>query len=100
MICWLPGERGSTLYPLPGVLFAVRSRLRSWLAPEVDPSAARTLRLVESIADLEYAIASNEKFKKAFGLWLKFHIVISLVLYLLLGLHVWAAIHFGLRWFS
>lgn len=90
----------NTLSPSGSTLRAVRSRLRSWLAPEVDPNAAKTLRLVDSIADLEYSIASNQKFKKAFGLWLKFHIVISLVLYVLLGLHVWAAIHFGLRWFS
>lgn len=82
-------------------IHSIRLRLFAWLSPESVPvDQARILRLVESITDLEYAISSNEQFKKAFGLWLKFHIVISLVLYVLLGLHIWAAIHFGLRWFS
>ena len=89
-----------------GMLQDFGSRLVAWafagghqseraLSPSI-----RALRLAESIADVEYAIASHQHFKKAFGVWLKCHIVISLVLYLLLGLHVWAAIHFGLRWFS
>lgn len=77
-----------------------RWRLGAWLMPAASPELARIVRLTESIADLEYAIALNETFKRGFGLWLKFHIVISFVLYGLLGLHVWAAIHFGLRWFS
>lgn len=59
----------------------------------------RALRLTESIADVEYAIKTHESFKRLFGLWLKFHIAISAVLYVLLGLHVWSEIHFGLRWF-
>ena len=60
---------------------------------------ATALRLAESIADVEYAIKTHETFKKWFGKWLKFHIVISCILYVFLALHVWAAIHFGLRWF-
>ncbi|MCI0456028.1 MAG: hypothetical protein L0Z62_03490 [Gemmataceae bacterium] len=60
----------------------------------------RALRLAESMADLEYAIKTHETFKRWFAGWLKFHIVISFILYGLLALHVWAGIHFGLRWFS
>ena len=60
----------------------------------------RALRLAESMADLEYAIKTHETFKRLFGRWLKFHIVISAILYVLLALHVWSGIHFGLRWFS
>ncbi|GMU24994.1 MAG: hypothetical protein AMXMBFR13_50650 [Phycisphaerae bacterium] len=63
------------------------------------PLATRTLRLTESMADVEYAIRTHEWFKSLFRRWLKFHIVISVVLYVLLGLHVWAGIYFGLRWF-
>lgn len=59
-----------------------------------------TLRLSEAIADVEYAIKTHESFKRWFGTWLKIHIVLSVVLYALLALHVWAAIHFGLRWFE
>jgi len=87
-----------------GVMRHLRARLLTWAfagdtSPAALPPAARALRLAESIADVEYAIASHEQFKRAFGVWLKFHIVISLVLYALLGMHVWAAIYFGLRWF-
>lgn len=59
----------------------------------------RALRLAESMADVEYALKTHEAFKRWFGRWLKFHIVISAILYLLLALHVWSGIHFGLRWF-
>ena len=64
------------------------------------PVEVRAVRLAESIADVEYAIRTHETFKKAFRKWLKTHIALSLILYGLLGLHVWAAIHFGLRWFE
>jgi hypothetical protein len=59
----------------------------------------RALRLADSMADLEYAIKTHEHFKRWFGRWLKFHIVISAILYVLLALHIWSEIHFGLRWF-
>ncbi len=58
------------------------------------------LRMTDAIADLEYAIVTHEKFKNWFGKWLKFHIIISFVLYGVLALHVWAGIYFGLRWFE
>lgn len=55
-------------------------------------------RLAESVADLEYAIRTHELFKRWFSRSLKLHIVLSVILYVLLGLHVWSGIHFGLRW--
>ena len=61
---------------------------------------ARMLRLTESIADVEYAIKTHEQFKAWFGKWLKFHIWISFILYGLMALHIWGAVHFGLRWFD
>ncbi|MBC7961528.1 MAG: hypothetical protein H7Y05_01145 [Steroidobacteraceae bacterium] len=64
------------------------------------PLAARALWLSESIAEAEYVIRMHETLKRAFRVWLKFHIVLSFVLYVLLALHVWAEIYFGLRWFS
>ena len=60
----------------------------------------RALRLAESMADLEYAIKTHETFRRWFANWLRFHIVISFILYALLALHGWAGIHFGLRWFT
>ena len=62
--------------------------------------AAEVTRLAESVADLEYAIRTHEFFKRWFSRALKVHIVLSVLLYVLLGLHIWAGIHFGLRWFS
>lgn len=87
------------------VLNQLHTRLIVWAfsgltsSPTIVP-AVRALRLAESIADVEYAIGSYQRFKRAFGVWLKFHIVISLLLYVLLGLHIWSALYFGLRWFS
>jgi hypothetical protein len=62
--------------------------------------AAEVTRLAESVADLEYAIRSDEFFKGCFSWALKVHIVLSLLFYGLLALHIWAEIYFGLRWFS
>ena len=61
--------------------------------------AGEVTRIAESVADLEYAIRTHEFFKRWFGRSLKLHIVLSLILYVLLGLHIWSGIHFGLRWF-
>lgn len=58
------------------------------------------IRIAESVADLEYAIRTHELFKRWFSLALKLHIVLSILLYLLLGLHIWAEIYLGLRWSS
>jgi hypothetical protein len=62
--------------------------------------AGEVTRIAESVADLEYAVRTHELFKRWFARSLKLHIVLSVILYLLLGLHVWAGIHFGLRWFE
>lgn len=62
--------------------------------------AAEVTRLAESVADLEFAIRTHELFKRWFSRALKVHIVLSVLLYVLLGLHIWAGIHFGLRWSS
>lgn len=58
------------------------------------------IRLAEAIADVEYAIKTHEKFKTWFGKWLKIHIVLSFALYVLMAVHVYFAIYFGLRWFE
>jgi hypothetical protein len=96
-------EQAAVLRPFSGFftrilaseLFASRD---AGLGPT--PVSVRAIRLAESIADVEYAIKTHETFKHWFAGWLKFHIVISFILYGLLALHVWAAVHFGLRWFE
>jgi hypothetical protein len=62
--------------------------------------AGEVTRLAESVADLEYATRTHELFKRWCSRWLKLHLWISVLLYVLLALHVWSGIHFGLRWFS
>ena len=92
-------EQMAALRPLAGFW----GRLAAGLlvaTPGAGSASVRSLQLADSMADLEYAIKTHEKFKLWFGAWLKWHIVISFVLYVLMGLHVWAGIHFGLRWFS
>lgn len=64
------------------------------------PLASRALALSESIADVEFAIRTHETFRREFSVWLKLHIILSFVLYALLGLHIWAEIYFGIRWFA
>ncbi|UXI66071.1 hypothetical protein [Tahibacter amnicola] len=63
------------------------------------PTVKPSLAVVESMADLEYGIRTEERIRAFFSQWLKFHLMISAILYGLLGLHVWAALEFGLRWF-
>lgn len=58
------------------------------------------LPLVESIADLEYGLGAEERLQSFFRVWLRFHLSLSLILYTLLGLHIWASVEFGLRWFT
>ncbi len=100
-------QQAQILRPFTGLMGRIATSffVRDVATETVDASAttmtnpATVLRLSESIADLEYAIKMHETFKKWFGKWLKFHIIISCILYVLMVLHVWAAIHFGLRWF-
>jgi hypothetical protein len=91
----------AVLSPVTGFLSRIAARLL-WADRDIGelPVSARALQITESMADLEYAIKTHEKFKQWFGHWLRFHIVISFVLYGLLALHVYFAVYFGLRWFA
>ena len=60
--------------------------------------AAEVTRIAESVADLEFAIRTDELFKRWFARSLTLHIVLSVILYLLLALHIGSGIYFGLRW--
>ena len=64
------------------------------------PLSVRAVRLAESIADIEYAIKTHELLKRRTARWLTAHIATSCAFYLLLVLHVWSGIYFGLRWFN
>ncbi len=61
-------------------------------------SEQRVLRIIESISDIDYSIKIHDTAKLWFKRWLKFHITISLFLYVLLTFHIFTEIYFGLRW--
>jgi hypothetical protein len=63
-----------------------------------DVQGVPVLRLVEGIADLEYAIGSREAVKRIFTPWIVAHVVAAILMYLLLALHIAGEVYFGLRW--
>ena len=67
---------------------------------QIGGPAGEVTKLAESVADLEFAIRTHELFKRWCSRWLTLHLVLSIILYVLLGLHVWAEIRLGLRWLS
>ena len=91
-----PAERGAL--PKTPVLVAGLASLGIEL-PFGGP-AGEVIRTAEGVADLEYAIRTHEVFKRWFARSLALHIAASFALYVLLLLHIWSGIHFGLRWFS
>ena len=60
--------------------------------------AGGVIRNAEGVADLEYAIRTHELFKHWFARSLKLHIILSVILYLLIGIHIWSEFYLGLRW--
>ena len=92
----LPADQSAP--PKAPFLLAAMANLGIDLSP-AGPTGEVT-RTAEAVADLEYAVRTHELFKRWFAWSLKLHIVLSLLFYVLLGLHIWAGIHFGLRWSS
>ncbi len=94
-------ERHGLIQPLRSALFRAFLTETATDAPGAMDvgSPVAVARLVGSIADVESAIKARETLKRWFSRWLRLHIVLAAALYLLLALHVWAGIHFGLRWF-
>jgi hypothetical protein len=84
----------------------VRRALNSFIGADVffrlekTTLTRRSVRLAESIADLEYAIKTHELLKRRTARWLRVHIATSVAFYLLLFFHILGAIYFGLRWFD
>ena len=59
---------------------------------------ARVSGVSEAIADVEYALATDERARRLFARWLAVHIALSLALLALLGLHVFSSFYYGVRW--
>jgi hypothetical protein len=89
----------SLLVGLQDAYRKLSSNFRPVQVLEFASSENQIVSLAESIADVEYAIKTDELFKRFFRLWLKIHVLIASIFYLALGLHVWSSIHFGLRWY-
>ena len=65
------------------------------------PEAGHTVqKTVEAIADLEFSIGGRELLKRSLRGWTILHIGSSLLMYVLLLLHIWSEIYYGLRWIS
>ncbi len=70
------------------------------LSTEPDSPAREITRIAESVADLEYSVRMHQVLKLWFGRSLKLHIAVSVAFYVLLALHIGAAVQYGLRWFA
>ena len=96
--------------PDPAIVSAVSSgmisalRLRAAFAlssgQNTERPAYRAVQMAESIAELQHSISAHGRYKKLLAVWLNVHIAFSVAFYILLAMHVWAGIHFGLRWFN
>lgn len=90
-------------YDRTAAAIAERQALESVAAAGISAPALRdvsVLQLVQSIADLEYAIESREAIKKVSMRWIVVHVVTAILMYLLLTLHISGEIYYGLRWVS
>jgi hypothetical protein len=54
--------------------------------------------LAGAIADTEYAIRAENATKGLFGASLILHAILSAALLILLGIHIWSGLYYGLRW--
>ena len=92
-------QGGSHLRPLSSFLGRVALAALAVLDPTVrELPAVEAVRQAEAIADLEAAVRAQETVRRLFRTWLNVHLALSAVLYALLALHVWAVLHFGVRW--
>lgn len=64
---------------------------------EVRPGR-RAQELVAAMAEVEYSIRMHDTLGRLFRWALNLHLIFAFAFFLLLGLHIWSGIHFGLRW--
>ncbi len=98
--------RGNLAPEFPGQVSPPENRITSLVEDHTSAvvigtnTVVNVVNLVSSIADVESAITSRETLKQWFTLWYRVHITLAIGMYLLLILHIWSGIHFGLRWFQ
>lgn len=82
-----------------GELAAMQPALRDRLRREAaGPPSRATRRLAAAIADVELATAGSARLETWLRRWRVLHVALTVVLFALLGVHVWAAFYFGVRW--
>lgn len=59
---------------------------------------AEFLPIATAAAELQYGVQFQERLRTFLRTWLGIHIGCSVLFYVLLALHIWAGIYFGLRW--
>lgn len=62
------------------------------------PGSVPAVDVVGAVADIEQAIDAKETLRRASSVWMAVHVGATFAFFLLLGLHVWSSIYFGLRW--
>lgn len=90
-------------YDLTATALGARETIDSKGIAVVETSATQDvplLRLVDGIADLEYAIGSQEAVKKIFMQWVTLHVLAAIAMYALLTLHIAGEVYYGLRWLA
>lgn len=92
-------ERRRNLLVLQADFGELATQVASGAMPP-DAVRARVLRTAEALAEAEHAIAADELLRRRLRQWLLLHIASSIAFYVLLAMHVWSALQFGLRWFS
>jgi len=75
------------------------AKLEAPAVPGITLADAGLMSLASVAADLQYSVEFQEPVRRLFKAWLAAHIAFSVIFYLALGLHIWAGIYFGLRWF-
>ena len=66
--------------------------------PETEPPKPTGRDVALALADVEYAVRAERALEIILQRWLTLHIIVGVALYVLLGLHIWAGLYFGLRW--
>lgn len=84
-----------------------RARRSLWLStiapwairdPDLRAVGRRSVQLARAMALLEVSVMLHEQIRRWFKWWMRFHLTLTAVLYLLLIAHVLVVTYYGLRW--
>lgn len=92
-------EQLSMLRPFSGFFTQWIGSALVWQGEGRTVTPGHVISLAGLIADTEYSIKMHNAFEVTLKWGLKLHMALSFTFYLLLALHVWSGIYFGLRWF-